>query len=61
MYEPSATNARVDGQVAVNINVARDGKPISESFRALSFGEPRVQGSGGTMPRNNRVEWSHTV
>jgi hypothetical protein len=58
---PRYPDARIDGQVAVNINVAKDGRPVSESFRALSFGEPRVQGSGGTMPRNNRVEWSHTV
>ena len=61
MTTPSAANARVDGQVSVNINVAKDGKPVSESFRALSFGEPRVPGSGGTLPKNNRVEWSNTV
>jgi hypothetical protein len=61
MTNPTAANARVDGQVSVNINVAKDGKPVSESFRALSFGEPRVPGSGGTMPKNNRVEWSNTV
>lgn len=61
MSTPKSTDARVDGAVAININVAKDGKPVSETFRSLSFGEPRVPGSGGTLPKNNRVEWSHTV
>jgi hypothetical protein len=61
MVNPATPNPRVDGQVNVNINVAKDGKPVSETFRALSFSEPRVPGSGGTMPKNNRVEWSNTV
>ena len=61
MSTPKSADARVDGQVAININVAKDGKPVSESFRALSFGEPRVPGSGGTAPARNRVEWSNTV
>ena len=61
MSTPKSADARVDGAVAININVAKDGKPVSETFRSLSFGEPRVPGSGGTLPKNNRVEWSHTV
>ena len=61
MSTPKSADARVGGQVAININVAKDGKPVSESFRALSFGEPRVPGSGGTAPARNRVEWSNTV
>lgn len=55
-----ANAASVNGSVAVNINVAKDGRPLESSAHQLSFGgEPRVYGSGGSQP--SRVEWSRTV
>ena len=54
------TTANVNGQVGININVARDGRPVESSAHQLAFrGEPNIYGSGGSQ--QNRVEWSRTV
>lgn len=55
-----ASAASVNGSVAVNINVAKDGRPVETSAHQLSFGgQPQVAGSAGSQP--SRVEWSRTV
>lgn len=58
--DAQASAASVNGSVAVNINVAKDGRPVETSAHQLSFGgQPQVAGSAGSQP--SRVEWSRTV